>query len=241
MVSVQHEHSEQDREVDDQLENDAHYRRHKWRFYIPRSWEERLVLEEPPPQLTGLQHPPKMEATLITNRVGRKLSVKDRTLYMQNHVADDYWELARRIDRKEVDIQFKYVFVQIGLDWCLKAKKTMVREAVSRLLYAVARNNGRARLGLIGITPRFSLGLETKRFTVNFNRNVASAVREFAHRYRVQFLPLHLHFLNREDNSPIQPVSRYFDEEDRYKLAGGLVLRENIFKEIGLIPLNGMF
>ena len=200
--------------VQDDPDDDPEYRHNKWKFYVSGSWPERLVLENPPaPVVKRCKLPPEMCMTLITDCVGTRLTTRDRTICMQNDVASDFWELARRIARDEVNVQFRYVVVQVGLDWCLNAKKNLVREAVGRLIFAVQKKNPRAGLGIVGITPHFHDLVNTKKFTVNFNRNVASAIKDFGRREAVQFLPLHLHFLE-QDGSPLQPVARYFDSTD---------------------------
>ena len=98
----------------------------------------------------------------------------------------------------------------------------------------------RRKFGLVGITPHFHNLVPTKKFTVTYNRNLAAATREFARRARIQFLPMHLHFLE-EDGTPLDNIDRYFDLQDRYTLAGGMVIREMLFKEMGLIPMDGRF
>ena len=79
-------------------------------------------------------------ATLITDRVGAHLTKIDKVLKMQNHVAEDFWDLARKIGRNEVDVQYRFVFVYIGLDWCLTAKRFNIKEGLKRLLYAVEKS-----------------------------------------------------------------------------------------------------
>ena len=226
---------------DEECNNDLNYRRNKWKYYVARSWPERLVLEDPPaPCLGPVQRPLRMEATLITDRVGKHLTTKDYTLYMQNNVAQDMWVLARMIGQRIVDVRFKYIFVQIGLDWSQNVKKNMVREAIKRLTFAITRENRDARIGILGTTPQFSRILDTKKNTVTFNRNLAAAVRDTCHPSIVQYLPLHLHFIDLEGD-PIEPLGRYFSKEDEFTLAGGLVLRQFLFKEMRLIPCNQDF
>ena len=60
----------------------------RFSYYVPRSLAERMVLENPPaPVLHGLREPPNPMATLITDRVGRNLTRKDKVIFMQNDVA----------------------------------------------------------------------------------------------------------------------------------------------------------
>ena len=56
---------------------------------------------------------------------------------MQNDVTQSYWELASMIGRHGVDVQFRYVFIMIGLSWCTSVKKAMIKEGLKRLLYGI--------------------------------------------------------------------------------------------------------
>ena len=85
-----------------------------------------MVLEDPP---TPLLQSVKLVltlvsgATVITDRVGANLTTKDKVLYMQNNAGFDFWQIARKMANFEIAVQFKYIFVCVGLDWCLTAKK----------------------------------------------------------------------------------------------------------------------
>ena len=212
----------------------------RFSHYVARSWAERMVLDSPPaPKLRRLVDCPRPDATLITDHVGANLTRMDKALIMQNNVAQDYWQLARMIGRQEIDVNFRYVFIMIGLDWCLSVKKTMIREGLKRLLYGVERNSTRrSTVGIIGVTPHYDQYTQTKFQTVTFNRCLADAARESVNRWHVEYLPLHLHYLSRNGEF-LQPVSRYFNEKSELTLAGGLVLRQAILKEIGVIPMDG--
>ena len=59
-----------------------------------------MVLDDPPaPRLGKLARILDSHGTLITDRVGINLTRKDRVMYMQNNMAPDYWNLARKIER----------------------------------------------------------------------------------------------------------------------------------------------
>ena len=222
-------------------DNDLEFRNNKWKFWVPRSWEERMVLQDPPaPVVFPVLRPPPMEATLITDRVGAHLTHKDQTLFMQNDVAEDFWQLARLISLRKVEVDFKYVLIQLGIDWCLKAKKAMVIESIKRLAFGIQKMDRHARIGILGITPRFSQMVETKKFTVTYNRNLAAAVKACQDRFYIQFIPIHLHFID-EEGDVIQPTHKYFNREDEYTIAGGFVLRQMLFKEMKIIPLSDQF
>ena len=94
-------------------------------------------------------------------------------------------------------------------------------------------------MGMLGITPHYYRYRNTKLSMVTFNRCLREAVREcHCSGYRVEFLPLHLHFLDAEGEF-LQPVHRYFNRQSEFTLAGGLILREAILKSIGVIPMDG--
>ena len=157
---------------------------------------------------------------------------------MQNNVAQSYWELAWMIGHHEVDVQFRYVFIMIGLNWCTSVKKAMIKEGLKRLLYGIERETrGRAIVGMIGITPNYENYRETKFSTVTYNRCLAESVRDCAHSgSRVGYLPLHLHFLDK-DGEFLQPVKRYFANSE-FTLAGGMVIREALLKALDIIPMD---
>ena len=118
------------------------------------------------------------------------------------------------------------------------AKKVMVKEGLKRLVYGVRKVNPQVIIGMVGITPRFHEEPASKRSTVNFNRNLASAVKEVAQQDRkVYFLPLHLHFLSQQ-GTHIQPVHKYFHPQGEFTVTGGLVLQQVVFQELGMIPLS---
>ena len=212
----------------------------RFSHYVARSWVERIVLDEPPAPVPGRLVPlPVSRATVITDRVGRGLTSKDCVVCMQNNIADNLWDLAYKMQQGEVQMDFRYIIVQIGLDWCLDAKKKWIKEGLKRVLYTVDRlTKGWAVVGVVGITPRLGEYDTTKVKTVTFNQCLAQAVRDCQHQYRVQFLPWHLHFLE-SDGALIQPVHRYFTKEGEYTLAGGMVLRESLLKAIRVIPMDG--
>ena len=92
---------------------------------------------------------------------------------------------------------------------------------------------------MVGITPLLSDYDGTKKKTVNFNRNLAAAVKECRLMdIRVEYLPLHLHFLDAKFNL-LQPIHHYFDDQSQFTLTGGLVLRQVLFQELGILPLEG--
>ena len=62
----------------------------------------RSVVHKVWPDGRQLAPPPDSRATLITDRVGRHLTTRDRSMKMQNDVANCFWELARKIDAGEV-------------------------------------------------------------------------------------------------------------------------------------------
>ena len=222
-------------------DDDPEYRRKKWRFYVARSWEERLVLDHPPaPYVDTLLRPPRIVCKLITDRAGARLTKVDRSMFMQNDCAMDMCQLARKISAGTVFVDFEYVFVQVGIDACIGIKKNMVKESIKWLVYAINKRNSLAIVGILGVTPQFHQLRETKKDTVTYNRNLATAVWEARHLIRMQYLPVHLHFLDGE-GGPIQPLEHYFSQIDEYMLAGGLILRGVLFKEIGLIPSDGRF
>ena len=177
-------------------------------YYVARSLAERLVLDNPPaPNPTQLSPLPVSRATLITDRVGSGLTKADRVIKMQNNVAPDFWELARMVGRAQVDVRYKFVLVQVGIDWCLTVKKNMIKEGMKRMLYAISKvTQGWTAVGIVGITPNLADYANTKVKTVTYNRCLKQAVRECQDQYRVEFLPWHLHFLQ-ADQSLIQPLS----------------------------------
>ena len=138
-------------------------------------------------------------------------------------------------------MQFKYIFVCIGLDWSQNVRKNIIRESLRRLLFAVDKiSNGRALLGVVGVTPVYHDYQVTKLKTVTFNRCLSDAVKDCAKKWRVAYLPLHLHFLTR-DGQFIHPLSRYFNHDSELTCVGGMVLHEMLLKEIGMIPMDGEY
>ena len=159
-------------------------------------------------------------------------------MFMQNNIADDYWQLARLIGWEKVNVQFRYVFVCMGLDWCLSAKRFNIKEGLRRLLYAMNRaTEGWAVVGICGVSPRYEEYRNTKIKMVTFNRTLADVVKECRGQYKVEYLPTHLQFLC-QDGDFIIPLKRYFNHKSELTLAGGLVLREVLFKELQLIPMD---
>ena len=68
--------------------NEGDYNR--FAFYVAQNWEGRLVLDSPPAPVPRCMNPlPVSRATIITDRVGRNLTAKDRVIYMQNDVTQD--------------------------------------------------------------------------------------------------------------------------------------------------------
>ena len=170
--------------------------------YVPRSLVERMVLEHPPapPLSAQLAKTPVSGAKLITDHVGAHLTKVDKVLFMQNNMGNEYWDIARKIAKSEIPVQFRYVFMMVGIDWCLTAKKFMVKESLKRMLYSINKiTNGGVIVAVCGITPRYESYRETKCKTVTLNRILGDAERECASgydRYRVAYLPLHLHVLH---------------------------------------------
>ena len=72
-------------------DDDAAFRRSKWKFYVARSLAERMVLEQPPTIHLAVLRLPKCVGTLITDRVGVYLTTKDKTVFMRNNQAQDFW------------------------------------------------------------------------------------------------------------------------------------------------------
>ena len=210
--------------------------------YVARSWAERVIMDNlPAPKLSrDIRSPPDPKATLITDRVGSRLTRLDRVLVMQNNVASDFWDLARKLSNGQVRAKFRYIFVQIGLDWCLDVKKTMIKEGMKRLLYGVNKiTGGCAVVGILGITPNYPTYSSTKVNAVTFNRCLQQAVKECQDRWKVEYIPMHLHFLD-SDGGLVQPLQRYFNTTtSEYTLAGGFVLRQYLLKAIGVIPMDG--
>ena len=214
--------------------------------YVARSLAERMVLDDPPVPHAQviIRQPPKSRATIITDRVGMGLTRVDKVIHMQNHVATDFWEVARKIEGGQIDCKYRYVFGMIGLDWCLTANKYVVKEGMKRILEQLKyKTNGNAVLGVCGITPQYDTYATTKVKTVTFNRCLQEAVRDCQRYWRVEFLPLHLHFLQSSVGGQpaqiIQPLNRYFNTKSEFTLVGGMVLREVVMKAIELIPMDG--
>ena len=107
------------------------------KYYTARSLAERLVFDnQPAPVLWELKLTPVSSATMITDRVVTFLTQKDRVVFMQNNVVQDYWQLSKLISDRQVEIRgFRYVIVQIGLDWCLTMKKAVLKESLLRPEY----------------------------------------------------------------------------------------------------------
>ena len=212
----------------------------RFSYYIARNWEERLVLDNPPaPVLHKLSLIPVSRATFITDRVGIGMTRKDRVIHMQNNVAQDFWEIARQVNADLLETNYRYIIVQVGLDWCVTAKKGEIKEGLKRLLYVVDKKTcGFSVVGVVGITPRLDDYATTKIKTVMFNRCLKQSVKDCQFSYRVEFLPWHLHFLQ-EDGEFLQPIHHYFNKKGEYTIAGGLVLHEVLLKSIGVIPMDG--
>ena len=48
---------------------------------------------------------------------------------MQNNVAADYQQLVEAVNAGRVKVEgYRFIVVQIGLDWCLSMKKSSLRE-----------------------------------------------------------------------------------------------------------------
>ena len=80
-------------------------------FYLA----ERMVLDESLTIHLAVLRLPVFQATLILDRVGKYLTKLDKTLYMQNNVTGDYWQLAREIAKNMVVINYMFVFVMTGV------------------------------------------------------------------------------------------------------------------------------
>ena len=93
--------------------------------------------------------------TLITDRVGRGLTCRDRVIFMQNDVTGDFWDLARKISRRQVDCRFRYIFVMVGLDWSLSVNKAMIKEGLKRLLYSIDKGMGGCAIGYLPMHLHF--------------------------------------------------------------------------------------
>ena len=185
-----------------------------------------------------LAPPPDSRATLITDRVGQFLTKVDRSMCMQNNVANTYLELAQKIDAGEINAKFDRVFVCIGIDWADRVKKDDLRHQLKRLLFSIRRQRTHAVVGILSLLPQFHDISHTKKQIVTFNRNLAGLVKENVKWNRVQFIPLHLHFVDQQ-GEPIMGWRRYFTDAGELTLAGGMVVREVLFKAIGLIPMDG--
>ena len=130
-------------------------------------------------------------------------------MFMQNNVDPDSWDLAQTVQRLQVKvIGFRFVVVQIELDWFLTMKKQVLKEGLRRLLFAVDQiTNGRSMMGLVGITPRSQDYEVTKVKTVTFNRQLVLYSSSFGpNSYRGT-----CHFLD-ADGQALQPVERYFNK-----------------------------
>ena len=210
--------------------------------YVARSLAERMVLDQPPaPEIDtkNLEKTPNAHATLITDRVGKFLTRIDKVIHMQNAVARDFWQLAKRIATEEVNVDFRIVFINIGLDWCLTANKQLVKEGLKQVMCGINRvTNGRAIVGVIGVTPIYEKYQETKVKTVTYNQYLGDAVKDYRGAGHVEYLLLHRHFLD-ENGEFVSPITRYFDRASQFTLAGGLVLREALLKTVGVIPMDG--
>ena len=105
----------------------------KGMIYIPWSSAELEVLVAPPtPWLdySKLGTTLDSHATVITDRVGMGLTWVDQVLTMQNNVMDNFWQLGRQIACGEINVQFRVVFIMVGLDWCLTMQKGMIKEGL---------------------------------------------------------------------------------------------------------------
>ena len=234
-----------DNDAEQQLEQDI-VEFKPFACYTARSLAERLVLDDPPvpPGPLTIRKTPDSRSTLITDRVGAGLTRCDKVIVMQNDVAKDFWVLAQKMENGEIQSRFRYIFVMIGLDWCLSSNKTVVKEGLRRVLRVVQRQtNGNVVVGVIGVTPNYDTYAETKVKMVTFNRCLQDTVRECNRYWRVEFLPLHLHFLEKSVGAQpakvIQPLGRYFNDRSEFTLTGGLVLREMLLKAMDIIPMDG--
>ena len=133
---------------------------------------------------------------------------------------------------------YGFVIVILGLDWCLVATKGQIRDGIRKMVRAIRQKNNFAVIGISGITHGFTDYDTTKIQTIKFNRTTRLEVADlYAEAYLVQFLYLHLHFLDVNYNS-IQPVHHYFDQNMDLTVVGAMVLRQMILKEIGVIPMD---
>ena len=68
----------------------------RFSHYIARTWAERVIMDNPPvPRGAGKRvgRAPRPSVTLITDRVGRRLTRVDKVIIMQNDVTTDFWTL----------------------------------------------------------------------------------------------------------------------------------------------------
>ena len=133
------------------------YRKFKWKYMVPQSLEiSEIVAKLPVPMIP--QFIPtvslKLLTMIITDRVGTNLSHKDRVLANYTHIVD-YFQAAQYILKGKIQVNTRSVIVFMGLDWCLSATRSQVREGVRKLVFAIRSRNPLAFIGFSDITHRY--------------------------------------------------------------------------------------
>ena len=116
-----------------------------------------------------------------------------------------------------------------------------VRQGIHAIIAAVCKVNKLAVVGMVGITHRSSDYDSSRIHTINYNRAISTACKEvYNEGSAMQFVPLHLHFLDSK-YILIQPSYKYFTDEDEFTVLGAFILRQMLLKEIGILPISNQY
>lgn len=170
--------------------------------------------------------------TVLVDRYGALFDHRDRLVAVQKVDESDLGQLAERVVKGDLDVDFDFVFVMVGLFRDQELSKAKIITRVKCLVRAIQIRCRRACVGIVGLVPNYWAGPAAVMKGVNYNRNLSTGVQEALKlRSGVQFLPLHLHFQVRDD---LDSRRLYLAQDGSLTRMAAFILRGVLLEEVGL-------
>ena len=182
---------------------------------------------------SGLQ--PSVIANANTTIIGDYSSVvfldKEQHWLVQAQGNATYSSVIALIKQGLIQVDRRYIFVQLGGNHIRSAKKSKVYMQVVQLIQAIRRIRADSRIFLVAVLPRMQDDKEAKPYIIKFNKWLATSVQEADKLFgKVKFLPVQLRFILQG-----APNQQFFDMKNPLLLnqEGAAMLKMELFKLAG--------
>ena len=103
--------------------------------------------------------------------------------------------ICNRINKNEIDVNKRYIFIMVGKNQVFRAVRTKVYKEMFDIIKAIVIKNPMAKMFIAGVLPRPACNQLAKPKIIAINRFLASAVKRIQKTVpRVYYLPVQLRF-----------------------------------------------